>query len=119
MEVILKIKELIHELKQYNPDADISTPISEDIGISYICKSNDEIEYGKMDTPQVFIEPTDTCPVCNHQYMNEYEDMRWCDYYDKACKDVDNCTEWENEMPMEYIEDCYEGWIAQSRTDNR
>ena len=32
----MKVREFIEELKTYNPDAEITTPYSETIGLSYI-----------------------------------------------------------------------------------
>lgn len=55
----MKVKELINHLKEYNPDADITTPISEDISVSYICKDLDGNTYSRKTTKLVFIEPID------------------------------------------------------------
>lgn len=51
----MKIKELINELKKYNPEADITLPTSETITLSFI---SDEGGTTK-DTKQVFIEGCD------------------------------------------------------------
>lgn len=99
-------------------DADVTTPMSEDICISYICKSNDGDELTKKSTPQVFIEPTDSCPLCDNNYMDDASETRWCSFYDKPCRDVVECYQWEDELSSDYIEDCYEGWIVKSRTDS-
>ena len=52
----MKVKELIKELKEFNPNANISLTTSEDIILSYI-------DWGGADnektTKQVFIEPCD------------------------------------------------------------
>jgi len=109
----LKIKRLIELLKDFNPEADITTPISEDICLSYVsCNGMDELT--KKTTKQVFIEPTDSCPICTNNYMDESTESRWCSFYDKPCKDVKECYQWEDEVSSDYIEDRYEGWITQS-----
>ena len=52
----MKVKELIKELKKFNPKADVTLTTSEDIILSYI-------DWGGADnektTKQVFIEPCD------------------------------------------------------------
>ena len=45
----MKVSEFIEELKEYNPDAEITTPYSETIGLSFIGED-------KMDAGIVFIE---------------------------------------------------------------
>lgn len=50
----MKVKELIDELKTYNPNAEVTTPYSETIELSFI-----DIGGGKLDTPIVFIEQRD------------------------------------------------------------
>ena len=55
----MKIKDLIKELEQYNPEADITLTISEDITISYICEDLQGNELTKKTTMQVFIEGCD------------------------------------------------------------
>ena len=99
-------------------DADVTTSISEDICIAYVSGNEDTVEYTKKTTPQVFIEPTDSCPVCEYNYMDDGEEVRWCSYYDKACKDVEKCYEWGDVLSSEYLTDCYEGWIVKPRADN-
>lgn len=95
MEVILKVKNLIKQLGKFNPDADITLPVSEDITLSWICKDpNTGEELSRETTRQVFIEADDDCASCSHNYMNG--DDRWCSYYDVACTDVDECYQWEN-----------------------
>lgn len=52
----MRVNELVDELKEYNPNAEITTPYSETIELSYIDMD------GKMDkttTPIVFIELRD------------------------------------------------------------
>ena len=62
---IIKVTDLIDELKRYNPNADVTLTFSEDITLSYICKDIDGNELMPSDTMQVFIEPTDK--------VNDYE----------------------------------------------
>lgn len=94
-------------------DADITTSISEDICIAYL-SNNGTDELTKKTTTQIFIEPTDSCPLCEHSYMSDEEMVRWCSFYDKACADVEECYQYEPDFPIEYIEDRYEGWIVKS-----
>lgn len=90
----MKIKELINALKKYNPDAEVTTPYSEDICLSYISKSLDgEMEYNLSNTPLVFIEQTDSCPTCVHEYTND--GIRMCSFYQKPCKLVEECFQYE------------------------
>ena len=91
----MKIKKLIEYLEEFNPEADITLTTSEDIYLSYI--EDDECDYdeGKKTTKQVFIEPTDSCPECVHEYMSEEYDVRWCSFYDKPCKNVVECYQFE------------------------
>ena len=90
----MKIRDFIELLKEYNPDADITLTNSEDICLSYICE---DIENGgkltKEDTFLVFIEPKDVCPLCSSEYMNG--DIMWCSFYDCACRDVEECYQFE------------------------
>lgn len=82
---IMKIKELIDKLKDFNPNADISTVASEDIKLTYVyCV--DGKEYSKKTTQQVFIEPVDACEVCIN-YDDDY-----CLIHSKPCDSVkDEC----------------------------
>lgn len=57
----MKVSELIKELQTYNPDAEITTPYSETIELSYISEG----EVDKSNTKVVFIE--------------------WRDYVDGGC----------------------------------
>lgn len=52
----MKCDKLIETLKNYNPNADVTTPYSEDICISYI---DDDGKYDKHTTPIIFIEWSD------------------------------------------------------------
>lgn len=49
------VKELIEELKTFNPDAEVTRPDSETITLSYICDDGAD----KSNTPIVFIEMSD------------------------------------------------------------
>lgn len=49
------ISDFIEELKQYNPNAKITTPYSETIKLSYICDNDGSKETAKI----VFIEWAD------------------------------------------------------------
>lgn len=51
----MKVRELIDELKTYNPNAEVTTPYSETIELSFISING----YDKSNTPIVFIEQRD------------------------------------------------------------
>lgn len=90
----MKVKKLINELKQFNPDADITLTTSESITLSYISKdplTNNELN--KQTTSQVFIEPADFCEVCASQY--DVSGVPWCSYYDTPCDEVKMCCEFQ------------------------
>ena len=88
----MKNEDLINQLKEYNPNAEVTTPYSEDIVLAYIdCDG----QCDKSNTPLIFIEWADSCPTCVHEYMHEEEGVRWCSFYDKACKDVEECYQFE------------------------
>ena len=90
----MKVSELIDSLKKFNPDADITTPYSEDICLGWIYKdpeTGDELT--KQSTMQVFIEQTDSCPTCVHEYTNT--GVRMCSFYQKPCKLVEECYQYE------------------------
>ena len=57
------VSELIEELRGYNPDAEITTPYSETIELSYVSEDGAD----KSNTKVVFIE--------------------WADYVDDGCSD--------------------------------
>ena len=61
--VILKVEELIRELYNYNQEAEITTPYSETIELSYIYMDTDGNPLDQRETPIVFIEGCD--------YINE------------------------------------------------
>lgn len=90
----MKIKELIKELQQYNKNADITLTTSEDICLSYISVDpNTNERLTEKTTLQVFIEPSGICYSCASEYMNG--DTMWCSFYDRACKDIKECFEYE------------------------
>ena len=90
----MKISELIDSLNEYNQDADISLTTSEDICLSYICQDPSTGKpLSKETTSLVFIEPLDNCPMCTSEYMNG--DIMWCSSYDCACRDVEECYQFE------------------------
>ena len=96
----MKVKKLIELLQSYNQDADITLTNSEDITVSYICKDpNTGKELTPQTTKQCFIEPTDSCPECVHEYMEN--DIRMCSYYQKHCKNVDECYQYEEVLGVE------------------
>ena len=84
---------MINELKEYNPFAEVTLTTSEDICLSYICKDNHGNELTKETTGLIFIEPKDLCPICTSEYMNG--DTMWCSFYDCACRDVEECYQFE------------------------
>lgn len=53
----MMVKELIKELERFNPNAEITTPYSETIELSYISEGGAD----EMNTPIVFIEMRDYC----------------------------------------------------------
>ena len=55
----MKVKELIEKLWNYNQDAEITTPYSETIDLSYICIDNEGNPLDTRETPLVFIELCD------------------------------------------------------------
>lgn len=99
MEIIkgdsLQVNRLIEELKKYNPNADVSLTSSEDIVISYISRDLDGKHLTPETTMQLFIEGSDECPTCSHNYVHDKYEVRWCSYYDCACEDVEECNQWE------------------------
>lgn len=87
----MKVKDLIEELSLYNPNADVTLEVSEDITISYICKTPTGEPLTKETTNQLSIEPIDNCSDCSHMY--EFDGQRECSFYDKPCKEVDECNQ--------------------------
>ena len=55
----MKVEELIKELQQFNPKAEVSLKTSETIYISYICKDLENNELNPKTTMQLFIEGCD------------------------------------------------------------
>ena len=89
----MKIREFIKNLETFNPEAEITTPISETILLSYICKDSEGNDLDKLNTPVVFVEPADECPLCVHEYLEG--NVRMCSFYEKQCKFVDECNAFE------------------------
>ena len=77
----MKVKDLIKQLADYNPNANISLENSESIVLSYISEEGGT----PLTTKQVFIEPCDFCYAC------QFFDEDYCTVYDKECSDVDEC----------------------------
>ena len=89
----MKISDFIKKLREFNQDADITLETSENITLSYVCRSPKGEHLTKQTTKQVFIEPIDNCRVCSFEYMEG--DTMWCSFYDKPCGDVYLCDEFE------------------------
>ena len=66
-----------------------------DITLGFIYINNDGGEFTKKTTPQVFIEPVDSCPSCGHLYYECEEGM--CSFYNKPCKEVKECYQFESD----------------------
>ena len=91
---MMKVSELIEDLKSYNQDAEITLTNSETICLSYICKDRETGQsYDKSSTPIVFVEPRDLCPLCTSEYMDG--DIMMCSSYDKPCREVEECYQFE------------------------
>ena len=86
----MKNYELIKKLLKYNPEADVTLVDSEDITLSYLSDEGGT----PMDTLQIFIEGVDKCPICVQEYMGE-DGQRWCSFYNKPCKIVEECYQFE------------------------
>ena len=92
--VEMLVKEFIAKLEKYNPDAEITLTTSEDITLSYICKDKNGNDLSIKNTPIIFIEPMDECPQCVHEYVGD-DDRRWCSFYNKPCRMVEECFQFE------------------------
>ena len=55
----MKVKDLIMKLYDFNQEAEITTPYSETIELSFICFDKDHNPIGSRETPIVFIEGCD------------------------------------------------------------
>lgn len=55
----MKVSELIQELYKYNQDAEVTTPYSETIELSYIYMDTEGNPMDQRETPIVFIEGCD------------------------------------------------------------
>ena len=95
----MKVSKLIEQLQDFNPNADITLPCSEDICIGWICKDyKTGEELTKKTTPQLFIEFDEECPVCVHSYIDDGE--RFCVIMINIVlmlKNVINLKRWNNE----------------------
>ena len=80
----MKVKDLIEQLKCFNPNANISLKTSEDITLSYICENG----HTPTTTLQVFIEPSDFCYSC------VWFDDGTCIMYGKECEMVEECFQY-------------------------
>ena len=79
----MKNKDLIDKLSQFNPEAEVTTPISEDIRISYISGDGEN----ERTTNLIFIEPCDICDTCF------FEEETYCSFHNEECSDVkNNCS---------------------------
>ena len=75
----MKNSKLIEVLQSFNQDANVTTSIAEDIGISYISESGEEY-YTTKDTPVIFIEPVD-CLCCRNYDTCENHDKSVCEKF--------------------------------------
>ena len=55
----MKVEDLIKELSAFNQKAEITTPYSETIRVSWISDEDEDIQKSKKDTVLVFIEGCD------------------------------------------------------------
>lgn len=55
----MRVSELIHKLYNFNQDAEVTTPYSETIELSYICIDTEGNPLDSRETPIVFIEGCD------------------------------------------------------------
>ena len=62
------VKDLINELLEFNPNANVVLPSSEEILLSYIGEDNTT----KKTTKIVFIEGCDSCETC-YYYEEEHD----------------------------------------------
>ena len=92
MVIMVKVKELLEILGQYNPEADIGVKTLDDeykdeLYISYISKVEDK-EYTPKSTLQVWVEATDYCGNC------QFRRDDYCDAYEIDCGLVDECYQY-------------------------
>lgn len=92
----MKVKELIENLKECNPNADVGIKTIDDLYIdqlyiSYICEDKNGKEVKINETKQVWIECVDFCGKC------QFYDKGFCIAYDKNSGDVDECYQFNEE----------------------
>ena len=80
--------ELIWELQQFNPDAEVSLIDSEDICLSYISENGES----KQTTERIFIEGADICQTCT------FFDDGYCIPYEKNADEVKDCYNYQREV---------------------
>lgn len=86
----MKVKDLIDNLKNLNPNADVGVKTIDDeyvdhLYVSYISETVDGQTYNEKNTKQVWIEAIDLCSNC--QFFNN----NYCIAYEKDASDVDEC----------------------------
>ena len=81
------VKDLVSELRDYNPEADVSLIDAEDICLSYISTDGGT----KQTTKQVFIEGADLCQTCY------YCDDDYCLAYEESYDKITECYMYERE----------------------
>ena len=74
----MKVNKLIELLQAFNPNANVTTSISEDIALSYITGGGRNQEYDRTNTPIIFIEPVDC--LCCRNYDN-------CEHPAEVCEE--------------------------------
>lgn len=92
----MKVKELIENLKECNPNADVGIKTIDDLYIdqlyiSYICEDKNGKEVKINETKQIWIECVDFCAKC------QFNDKDFCLAYDKNCGDIDECFQFIEE----------------------
>lgn len=92
----MKVKELINQLKTFNPNADVGIKTLDDeykdeLYISYICVDPNGKDLNESETLQVWIEATDLCMKCE---FFSYVDNE-CLAYDCRTNEVEECYQFE------------------------
>lgn len=85
----MKVKQLIKELKEFNPNADVSLTTCNDINVSYISSGGAT----KETTKQIFIEEENTCESCAFHDGGGY-----CNEYKKPVENVEECYHYLEEI---------------------
>ena len=88
--VMVKVKDLMNNLKNLNPNANIGIKTIDDeyidhLYVSFISETVDGQTYDEKNTKQVWIEAVDLCVNC--QFFNN----GYCIAYDKDVSDVKEC----------------------------